>query len=105
MVLLGGSCRQNLARWSTLCPHTRCLQIVWRPLASWIASSTVWRIRRLQLPRERQCRTEPLFLDDRTGRHRLDLVEHPERERFPEPPQSVTFFILFAGAPPDAGSL
>jgi hypothetical protein len=36
---------------------------------------------RLQLPRERQCRAEPLVLDDRTGCQRLDLVEHPERQR------------------------
>jgi hypothetical protein len=29
------SCR-NLARWAALCRHARCLQIVWRPLTSWI---------------------------------------------------------------------
>ena len=56
-------------------------EIVWRPLASWIAPPTVWRMRPLQLSRERQCRLEPLPLDDRTGCHRLDLLEHPERQR------------------------
>jgi hypothetical protein len=30
------------------------------PPASWISPPTVWRIRRLQLPRERQRRTEPV---------------------------------------------
>src|SRR6516165_510918 len=78
VVSLGRSCCQNLARWSPLCRHTRCLQIVWRPLASWIAPPTVRRIRRLQLSCERQCLAQPLVLDDRTGSHRLDLVEHPE---------------------------
>jgi hypothetical protein len=64
---------------AALCRHTRSLQVVWRP--SWIAAPTVWRIRRLQLSRERQRLAQPLVLDNRAGRHRLDLVEHPERQR------------------------
>src|SRR3954452_19247453 len=80
-VSLGCICFQNFARWTTLCRHTRRLQIVWWPLASWIAPPTVRRIGGLQLARERQHRAEPLILDDRAGRHRLDLVEHPERQR------------------------
>jgi MerR family mercuric resistance operon transcriptional regulator len=31
----GCSCCHNFARWAALCRHTRCLQIVWWPLASW----------------------------------------------------------------------
>src|SRR4029077_10882004 len=77
-VSLSCSCCQNLARRTALCRHTRSLQIVRRPLASWIAPFTVWWIRRLPLPRKRQCRGEPLILDDRAGRHRLDVVEHLE---------------------------
>src|SRR6516225_4104163 len=80
VVSLGRSCCQNLARWAAPCRHARCLQIVRWPLASWIAPPTVWRIRRLQLSRERQRRAQPLVLDDRARRHRLDLVEHPERQ-------------------------
>src|SRR4051794_25890572 len=60
------------------CRHTRRLQIVWRPPALWIAPPTVRRIGGLQLTRERQYCAEPLILDDRAGRHRLDLVEHPD---------------------------
>src|SRR3954466_13393148 len=71
---------QNFARGSALCRHTRRLQIVWRPPASWIAPPTVRRIGGLQLPRECQRCAEPLILDDRAGRHRLDLVEYPERQ-------------------------
>src|SRR4051794_24118545 len=63
-----------------LCRHTRRLQIVWRPAASWIAPPAVRWIRRLQLLHEGQRCAEPLILDDRAGRHRLDLVEHPERQ-------------------------
>src|SRR3954468_690012 len=80
-VSLGCICFQNVARWAALCRHTRRLQIVWWPLASWIAPPTVRRIGGLQLARERHHRAEPLILDDRAGRHRLDLVEHPERQR------------------------
>ena len=47
----------------------------------WIAPPTVWRILRLPLPRERQRRAEPLVLGDRAGRHCLDFVKHPERQR------------------------
>jgi hypothetical protein len=64
---------------AALCRHTRSLQVVWRP--SWIAAPTVWRIRRLQLSRERQRLAQPLVLDDRAARRRLDLVEYPERQR------------------------
>src|SRR3954453_21898282 len=80
-VSLGGICRQSFARWTTLCRHTGRLQIVWRPPASWIAPPTVRRIGGLQLPRERQRGAEPLILDNRAGRHRLDVVEYPERQR------------------------
>src|SRR3982750_282742 len=80
-VSLGCICFQSFARWAALCRHTRRLQIVWWPLASWIAPPTVRRIRRLQLLHEGQRCAEPLILDDRAGRHRLDLVEHPERQR------------------------
>src|SRR4051795_9835385 len=79
-VSLGCICFQNFTRWAALCRHTRRLQIVWRPLASWIASPAVRRIGGLQLARECQRRAEPLILDNRAGRHRLDLVEHPERQ-------------------------
>ena len=34
----------------------------------------------MQLARERQRCAEPLVLDDCAGRHRLDLVEHSERQ-------------------------
>src|SRR5215813_2503198 len=40
-----------------------------------------------------------------TGTARYFGLPSRKRERVPEPPQSVTFFILFAGAPPGAGSL
>jgi hypothetical protein len=76
--------RDNRTAWRRpLRRHTRCLQIVWRLLASWIAPPTVPRIRRLQLSRECECRARPLVLDDRAERHRLDFVEHPERQRDP----------------------
>src|SRR4029077_17625602 len=80
-VSLSCSCCQNLARRTALCRHTRSLQIVRRPLASWIAPFTVWGIRRLPLPRKRLWRGDPLILDDRAGRHRLDVVEHLEWQR------------------------
>jgi hypothetical protein len=44
----------------------------------------VRRIRRLPLPHKRQCCAEPLVLNDRARRHRLDFVEYPE-------PQHDTF--------------
>ena len=44
----------------------------------------------------------PIFT---TGTARYFGLPSRKRERVPEPPQSVTFFILFAGAPPGAGSL
>ena len=50
-------------------------QVVCRPLASWIATPTVRRIRRLELSRERQCLAQALVLDGRPGHYRLDLVE------------------------------
>jgi hypothetical protein len=44
------------------------------PLASWIAPPTVWRIRRLQLPHERQCCAEPLVVDDRVCRRPAETL-------------------------------
>src|SRR3954447_21346491 len=108
-VSLSFICRQNFTRWTPLCRHTWRLQIVWRPAASWIAPSAVRWIRRLQLLHEGQRCAEPLILDDRAGRHRLDLVEYPERQGDTVVPDSeapvrvIHHLDCFAGEPAREG--